>query len=556
MPNVGFSGTSALINSNKLSLSGGYDVTLTETGTTNVTLPTSGTLATSVSGVSNFVVSTVSGQGNYTTLAAAMAAASAGDTIFLKTSVTENVTITPGVNIVGWSGVGDSGSVSITGTLTMTGAGTSTVSNLRLTTNSAAVIAVTGSSASVLNIENCYINATNNTAITYSSSSASSILTLQDCQGNLGTTGIAYFSHSSAGILSIRRCVLSNSGGSSTANTVSAGQCIVTWSSMFNPITSSGSSALLNGFMSTFDCSSTNSTAITHGSTAASQPGYRECEFYSGSASAISISASCSLPVVISVINSSNTNAITGSGTLSRGHLVFTGSSSTINTTTVTQLKSLPKVAPTVQTFTSGTAATYTTPANCQWIRIRMVGGGGGAAGSVATAAGTASAGGGGGAGGYVEHIINNPSATYTYTVGNGGAAGAAGGSGGDGGDTTFSTLTAGGGLKSVVPGGAAGAAGISSYGGAGGTASGGNVANIPGSSGQHGIAYPTSNGAGGKGGASLLGGVQNYLSDTAGVAGQNYGSGGSGGGSAAGAGARAGSAGSAGYIIVEEYYL
>jgi hypothetical protein len=33
----------------------------------------------------------------------------------------------------------------------------------------------------------------------------------------------------------------------------------------------------------------------------------------------------------------------------------------------------------------------------------------------------------GGGAGGYVEKLITSPAATYTYTVGTGGAGGAAG---------------------------------------------------------------------------------------------------------------------------------
>ena len=41
--------------------------------------------------------------------------------------------------------------------------------------------------------------------------------------------------------------------------------------------------------------------------------------------------------------------------------------------------------------------------------------------------------GGGAGAGEYVELIINNPAATYTYTIGAGGTAGTAGSSGGAG---------------------------------------------------------------------------------------------------------------------------
>jgi len=151
-------------------------------------------------GVAKFIVATSAANGTHTTLASAMSAASSGDTIFLRNSVTENVTITPGVNIAAWSG--DSLNVpSITGTLTMTGAGTSTLSGLRLVTNSAALIAVTGSAASILNVNNCYLNISNNDGITFSTSSSSGQISLFNCKGDLGTTGIKIFAHSSADVL-------------------------------------------------------------------------------------------------------------------------------------------------------------------------------------------------------------------------------------------------------------------------------------------------------------------------------------------------------------------
>ena len=76
----------------------------------------------------------------------------------------------------------------------------------------------------------------------------------------------------------------------------------------------------------------------------------------------------------------------------------------------------------TQQVLTTGTAATYTTPANVRQLKIRMVGGGGGGGHSTGAYQGS-----GGGAGEYVELVINSPSATYTYTVGTSGAAAAAG---------------------------------------------------------------------------------------------------------------------------------
>lgn len=53
--------------------------------------------------------------------------------------------------------------------------------------------------------------------------------------------------------------------------------------------------------------------------------------------------------------------------------------------------------------------------------------GGGGGGGAVAT---VANGGGGGGAGGYVEHILANPTTSYSYSVGTGGTGGTAGSSG------------------------------------------------------------------------------------------------------------------------------
>src|SRR5689334_4383917 len=50
---------------------------------------------------------------------------------------------------------------------------------------------------------------------------------------------------------------------------------------------------------------------------------------------------------------------------------------------------------PTRQVLTSGTNATYTTPANCRQLRIRMVGGGGGGGGGYGTAVGISGSGGG-----------------------------------------------------------------------------------------------------------------------------------------------------------------
>lgn len=88
---------------------------------------------------------------------------------------------------------------------------------------------------------------------------------------------------------------------------------------------------------------------------------------------------------------------------------------------------------PTVTRLTTGSGLTYTTPANCTLLKIKMVGGGGGAQGD-----GSRNPGAGGGAGGYIDAIILNPAAGYSYSVGTGG-------NGGTG--TTFSGSNGGSGI-------------------------------------------------------------------------------------------------------------
>lgn len=287
-------------------------------------------LSTNNYGPYKFIVATSAANGTHTTLASAMAAASSGDTILVRDSVTENVTITPGVNIVG--NVGSTLNLpTITGTLTMTGAGTSTISGLILKTNSAALLAVTGSAASIVYLENCYLNCSNNDGITFSSSSASALINIRNCEGDLGTTGIKLFAHSSAGSLQFFSSRFTNNGGSSTASTASAGALFLSQCSIAFPITTSGTAAL--GITNSSAGTSTqNVTFLTCGGSGAHN--VLNTYIASGSASAISISGAAAVHDCI--IYSTNTNAITGAGSISYSGITFGDTATTINTTTQT----------------------------------------------------------------------------------------------------------------------------------------------------------------------------------------------------------------------------
>jgi hypothetical protein len=292
-------------------------------------------LSTNNYGPAKFIVDgTTTANGTHSTIQAAITSASSGDTIFIRPGTyTEHLTLKVGVNLTAYgsdSSQNGTGKVIISGTCTLTTAGTVTISGIQLQTNSAALLAVTGTLASVVNIDNCYLNCTNNTGITFSSSSASATINIKNSAGDLGTTGIAIFSDSSAGNLNIYDSDFTNSGASTTANTVSAGLATFRRVRFMNPVTTSSSGGA-TGVYTQINCNATNATALTHNGSDTTST-FIWCNLLSGTASAVSIGGTLSL--YQSAISSSNTNAITGAGSLNYGDLSFTSTSQTINTTT------------------------------------------------------------------------------------------------------------------------------------------------------------------------------------------------------------------------------
>lgn len=272
--------------------------------------------------------------GTHTTIASAINVATANDVILIMPGTyTENLTLKAGVNLVG---LGDASyntvnPVIISGNTTFTAAGTVSITGIQLQTNSGFLLSVTGTLASVVTLNNCYLNCLNSSGISFTTSSASAQIIIQNCSGNLGTTGINLFTHSSAGTLTIKNFNFTNSGGSSTANTISAGTLLIQYSKISNPITSSGTSAISLRFLD-LDTSAQNVTALTCGGSGLNGGNY--CTFSGGTASAISSSSVWNM--VYCAISSSNTNAVTGAGQVISNAITYTGSSITNNATTQT----------------------------------------------------------------------------------------------------------------------------------------------------------------------------------------------------------------------------
>jgi len=187
------------------------------------------------------------------------------------------------------------------------------------------------------------------------------------------------------------------------------------------------------------------------------------------------------------------------------------------------------------------------------------IGGGGGGGGVAPASGGSEVAAGGGGAGGtaIARFAI---SGTVSYTIGAAGTAGnSSGGNGGAGGTTTFTGIAVAAGGSGGTGSGASAADETSAPGGAGGAGSTGAIL-LSGGDGANGLSGNDSasggnggsasfGGGGGRGGHGALGGG----TQTACLAGKNYGGGGGGAGVTAGTGT-AGAAGAPGVIYVFEF--
>lgn len=196
---------------------------------------------------------------------------------------------------------------------------------------------------------------------------------------------------------------------------------------------------------------------------------------------------------------------------------------------------------PTRQVLTSGTGATYTTPAGCIRLYVRMVGAGGGGSGS-GSAAGNGSDG------------TDTTFSTFTAGKGVGGAI-TVGGTGGASSNGTLNLTGAAGGDGQGVNNSTGGHGASTPFGGGGFGGAAGNVA---------GKAAPANTGAGGGGGSQGAtasagggGGAGGYLEGaiTGPSATYTYTVGASGAGGAAGGSGANGGAGGSGLIVVDEFY-
>jgi hypothetical protein len=278
------------------------------------------------------------GFGDFTTVQAAINASSSGQTVFIKNGIyNESITLKDGVDLTSFGSNGINGAVTINGKTTIT-SGEVICSGINFANSGDFSIVASGSAEVTLNFFDCEVNFSNHNGISFTNSNAGSnvffgfsIISL----GPAGLTSVSAYTMTSPGTLDFDYCRLLNQATSTTASTSSAGTTNFRYTVWDIPI-SVTSTGILNGLHSILGFDNTNTTAVTTAGTGSSF--FSFCEFFGGTASAVSIGTGSTATISICDVNSSNTNAITGAGTLNAGIITFLGTSSTINTTTVNKL--------------------------------------------------------------------------------------------------------------------------------------------------------------------------------------------------------------------------
>lgn len=309
-------------NINVKTLTAGTGITFSSSSSA---LTINSTASTTDLHVAKLIVNSVlNAGGNYTTITAALLAANSGDTIFVMPGnngiYTEDLTLKAGVNIVAFNADALTPNVTIVGKLTATFAGTASISGIRLQTNSDFLLSVTGSSATTINLINCYLNCSNNTGI--QSTSTSSQINVINCQGDLGATS-AIFTLSGGGSLYMGYCTFSNSGGSGTATTASAGNYILEYCEFTSKFSTSGTTSQFDIRYCLFACSN----PITHNSTNVVDSALRHSILAAGATVGISVGAGAHLNIQQCDIQSTNTTPISNSGTLTFDMIAYNSSS-------------------------------------------------------------------------------------------------------------------------------------------------------------------------------------------------------------------------------------
>ena len=266
--------------------------------------------------------------GTHTTIQGAINDASAGDSIYIMPGTyPENLTISKNINLFS-SFDTFSGFTVLNGNITFSGDVIATFNGFRIVDTGVDTIIADGSGKLLLYFNFIeFILTSSVPALSYTNSGQSSI-TFFDSYFSL-PGGSQLFNQSSGGeqYLNYTNCSLFSQG--TTPSTASSGITWFNYCTIDTPIITSGSNNLIYEF-NDVETYTDNATMLTIGGSGTN----RVLNNYINSGSSPCISISSNANVYMNTLYSTNVNCITGVGTLNYANNIFSGTSSTINTTT------------------------------------------------------------------------------------------------------------------------------------------------------------------------------------------------------------------------------
>lgn len=277
-------------------------------------------------GVADFIVDGggLSRGATHTTIAAALADASSGDSIFIRPGTyTENITLPAGLYLWATSGGNLMAQTILNGTLTQTATGTSIVSNLRFTTNGAELVNIGGTGVIQTTFNNCSFFMSDGDCLVLDNSNASP--SFEMCNFHQTANTLDVYNITSCTETKFNNCRGFNSGVTPGVSTIAAGQVThrnCTWDG--HQFTTS-SAANFQARYTSFFTFSNNLTALTTAGTGANHE-LEMCYFRTGTATAISVGAGTTMLIDNTTINSTNATLITETGTVTYNATPFTKS--------------------------------------------------------------------------------------------------------------------------------------------------------------------------------------------------------------------------------------
>lgn len=277
----------------------------------------------------------VLGHGDFTTIQAAINAASSGQDIFIRSGTyTEDLTLKAGVNISAYDGDSDTPTVTIVGKMTLT-IGSVAIGSIRLQTNADFAVVISGTLPAKITFDDCYFDFTNHTGISVTNSNSLSGFSCYQCNGLLGMAGITWHDSTSPGSIGYINFFDQGAGETTTPSNNSDGNVNIFNSNFSNPFSTSGTGGL--GILNTnIDTHIQNTTSLTFNGTGSTN--VRHCTVSSGTATAITIGAGVTLGIIDAGIGTSNVNSISGLGTINYADLAFIDGTSSINVSTANAL--------------------------------------------------------------------------------------------------------------------------------------------------------------------------------------------------------------------------